>query len=45
MAKKAPKLSLEYLNFLAKLLTKKISNEHINLCEVEIALDEIIKFR
>ena len=45
MAKKAPKLSSEYLNFLAKLLTKKISNEHINLCEVEIALDEIIKFR
>ena len=45
-AKKAPKLSSEYLNFLAKFLyIKKISNEHCNLCEAEISLDKIIKFR
>ena len=43
-AKKAPKLSSEYLNFLAKFLTEKISSEHFNLCEAEISLDETIKF-
>ena len=32
--------------FLSKITNiKKISNEHFNLCEVEISLDEIIKFR
>ena len=36
-----PKLQL--LTFLAKFLTKKISNKGFNLCEVEISLDEIIK--
>ena len=32
--------------FLGKLSNiKRISNEHFNLCEAEISLDEIIKFR
>ena len=29
--------------FVCKIPKKKISNEHFNLCEVEISLDEIIK--
>ena len=31
------------LNLFAKFLTKKMSNEHFNLCEAKISLDEIIK--
>ena len=45
-AKKAPKRFSEYLSFLGKIPNrKKISSEHFNLCEEEISLDEIIKFR
>ena len=31
------------LNLFAKFLTKKISNEHFNLCEAKISLDETVK--
>ena len=35
---------LRLMNLFRKLLTKKISNEHFNICEAEISLDEIIKY-
>ena len=44
--KKAPKLFFRVLELLSKIPNiKKMSNEHFNLCEAEISLDEIIKFR
>ena len=43
---KGSKTFLKLLEFLSKIPnTKKISNKHFNLCEAEISLDEIIKFR
>ena len=44
--KKNEKLHIKQTEFLSKIPNiKKISNEHFNLCEAEISLDEIIKFR
>ena len=44
--KKGSKTFFRVLEFLSKIPNiKKISNEHFNLCEAEISLDEIIKFR
>ena len=44
--KKSSKTFFKVLQFLNKIPNiKKISNEHFNLCEAEISLDEIIKFR
>ena len=34
---------LRLMNLFRKLLTKKISNEHFNICEAEISLDEVLK--
>ena len=43
---KGSKTFFRVLEFLSKIPNiKKISNEHFNLCEAEISLDEIIKFR
>ena len=44
--KKNEKIHIKQTEFLSKIPNiKKISNEHFNLCEAEISLDEIIKFR
>ena len=44
--KKNEKLHIKQTEFLSKIPNiKKISNEHFNLCEAEISLDEVIKFR
>ena len=44
--KKIEKLHTKQTEFLSEIPNiKKISNEHFNLCEAEISLDEIIKFR
>ena len=43
--KKGSKIFFRVLEFPVKIPNiKKISSEHFNLCEVEISLDEIIKF-
>ena len=42
---KSSKTVFRVLEFLSKIPnTKKIFNEHFNLCEAEISLDEMIKF-
>ena len=44
--KKSSKNLFRVLEFLSKIPNiKKISNEHFNLCEAEISLDEIIKLK
>ena len=44
--KKGSKIFFRVLELPVKIPNiKKISSEHFNLCEVEISLDEIIKFR
>ena len=44
--KSSSKTFFRILQFLGKIPSiNKISNEHFNLCEAEISLDEIIKFR